>query len=188
MLIDKTNIEGLWFTQTKIHTDDRGTFRECFQFLSSVENTKQTFKVEQVNASLSERGVLRGIHYSLNPMSQWKWVTCLSGSVWDVVVDIRINSKTYGEYFGCMLSGENGSGLLIQDNLGHSFQALEDNSIVVYSLSSTYQPQFEFEINPLDENLNIKWPIEMPKLSEKDRLAPTLREREKEEKLPIFGS
>jgi dTDP-4-dehydrorhamnose 3,5-epimerase len=96
-------------------------------------------------------------------------VTCTSGSVLDVIVDLRPESKTYGDHLEVELSENLGKGVYISSGLGHGFQALEDNSTVTYLLNKVYSPKNEFGINPLDPNLNVKWPLSDFQLSEKDR-------------------
>ena len=143
-----------------------------------------TPEVKQSNVSTSKRGVIRGIHYSLHPSGQWKWITCVSGSILDVVVDIRPDSQTFKSVKEVELTERNGLGVLIQSSLGHAFQAQSDKSIVVYNLSSVYAPNFEYEINPLDAELGINWPISDPIISSKDFSAPNLADRRAESKLP----
>lgn len=173
MKFERTEIEGVWFTLSQVHEDGRGSFRECFQFVESKEITGLDFNVAQTNASVSNAGVIRGVHFSLSSREQWKWVTCLNGSVHDVVTDVRVESPTFLKSISLELNSTNGKGILIQGSLGHSFQSLEDNSLVVYCLSSSYEPGLEYGINPLDEKLDIRWPLSNPILSSKDLSAPT---------------
>jgi len=146
----------------------------------------KSFKVEQANLSSSFKGTTRGIHYSLAAKGQAKWVTCVSGLIKDVVVDIRPDSKTYGEWIAIELGGSLGKAVLIGEGLGHGFISLAEVSTVAYLVSSPFSPTEEFEINPLDPALGIDWgmPLSELKISDKDRNAPTLEERKKEGKLP----
>lgn len=180
----QTGISGLWLTQTTIHKDDRGTFQECAKFMASFNRTSERFEVAQTNTSKSKKGVVRGLHFSLNPTGQWKWITCLSGSILDVVVDIRVDSPTFSKSFQVELDGENGLGVLIQANLAHGFQATQKETIVVYNLSSEYNPDLEYEINPLDADLDINWPISEMIISDKDVNAPGLKQLKLLGKLP----
>lgn len=184
MKFEKTGIEGAWLVKSTQLIDNRGAFREWFRFQDNLEITGSRFDVMQSNFSISNKGVIRGIHYSLNPFGQWKWVTCLAGSIFDVVVDIRPKSPTFGKVETLELSPENGIGVLIQANLGHAFQAKSDNSIVVYNITSEYNPEFEHGINPLDLDLKIRWPIKNVTLSSKDESAPTLNELKNSDLLP----
>jgi dTDP-4-dehydrorhamnose 3,5-epimerase len=184
MEIQKLSISGSWQTYSPLINDSRGVFKELFKQSTNVENTNLHLKVAQTNLSISKKGVIRGIHYSLNPLAQWKSISCISGSILDIVVDIRFDSPTFGSYEEVELNDTNGKSILIQGNLGHAFQALTDNAIVLYNLSSEYIPEFENEINPLDELININWPISEQIFSEKDFNAPSLLEKYKIAALP----
>jgi dTDP-4-dehydrorhamnose 3,5-epimerase len=119
---------------------------------------------------------------------QAKWITCVSGMIKDVIVDIRPNSKTFGRIIEIDLVGTLGKAVLISEGLGHGFVSLVDSSTVAYLVSTPYSPTEEFEINPLDPELNINWGLADSdlKISDKDRNAPTLREREGEGNLPKY--
>lgn len=184
MKFEKMGIEGAWITYSQSHDDERGSFKEWFRSDKSLSETNFDFDVKQSNASTSKRGVIRGIHYSLHPSGQWKWITCVSGSVFDVVVDIRPDSPTFKSVKQVNLTEHNGLGVLIQESLGHAFQAQSENAIVVYNLNSVYAPEFEYEINPLDAELGIDWPISESIISTKDFSAPSLAQRGSELKLP----
>ena len=184
MEFKQTEIDGVWITHTTVHKDERGSFQECSKFMASFNATSKRFDVAQTNSSKSKKGVVRGMHFSLEPAGQWKWITCLSGSILDVVVDIRVNSPTFSKIVKVELNSENGLGVLIQGNLAHGFQATQSESIVVYNLSSGYNPQLEFGINPLDVDLDIQWPIDKMIISSKDTGAPSLDELKKLGKLP----
>jgi dTDP-4-dehydrorhamnose 3,5-epimerase len=148
--------------------------------------TGRSFGIEQANVSLSSKGTLRGIHYSIAPRGQAKWVTCVSGAIKDVIVDIRPNSPTFGKWVDVELRGDDGKAVLISEGLGHGFIALEDNTAVAYLVSTPFSPGHEFEISPLDEKIAINWGMHSSefKISDKDMKAPTLAERLREGKLP----
>lgn len=184
MKIEKLGIEGLWLGRSPILTDNRGNFREWFKSAEISEITGKEFNVEQSNTSTSRRGVIRGIHYSLAQKGQGKWITCLSGSIWDVVVDIRPSSPTYKKWVGLELSANEGTSILISEGLGHAFLSLEDNSVISYLLTTPYSPSEEFEINPLDPELGISWPGASNIMSAKDSSAPNLQTRYQEGNLP----
>ena len=184
MHFEKTPIEGVWITRSQVFEDHRGSFRECAKFTESAKITGETFIVAQTNSSISKQGVVRGMHFSTNPLGQWKWITCLAGSIYDVVVDIRVQSPTFLEKVQLEISARNELGLLIQGNLAHGFQSLEESSLVSYNLSSEFSPNFEFEISPLDPDFSIEWPISNIILSQKDKEAPSLRFLKKSNKLP----
>lgn len=179
-------IEGVWLAGSPVWSDDRGFFREWFKSADVKNATGRDFGIEQANISLSSRGTLRGIHYSIARRGQAKWITCISGSIKDVIVDIRPESKSFGRWIEVELSGDSGNAVFISEGLGHAFVALEDNTTVAYLVSTPFSPTDEFEINPLDEKIGINWGMDLSelKISDKDRSAPTLVERLAEGKLP----
>ena len=191
MKFEKLKIEGSWLASSKVHSDNRGHFIEWFKFDEITETTNIKFEVRQANSSFSNKGVLRGIHYSLAKIGQSKWVTCAAGSVLDFVVDIRPDSPTYKSYDCNKLMAGDGKAILIGAGLGHAFLSLEDGSVVSYLLSSSYSPSEEFEINPMDPELNIDWQknliskIEMV-TSSKDAKAPSIAERLEQNQLPYL--
>jgi dTDP-4-dehydrorhamnose 3,5-epimerase len=175
MKVTPLAIAGAWIIESPVYPDDRGIFREWFKKEALKEFGVPAFEVRQANTSISKRGVIRGIHYSSDINGQTKLVTCTAGSVLDVVVDLRAESKTYGEHLEVELSESLGKCVYISSGLGHGFQALEDNSVVTYLLDKEYSPNNEFGVNPLDTNLNIKWPLSDFKISEKDRTSANFR-------------
>lgn len=186
MKLTPLGINGAWLAESPVWSDDRGFFREWFKSEDVKAVTGRDFGIEQANISLSSAGTLRGIHYSIALRGQAKWITCVSGSIQDVIVDIRLDSKTFGEWVDVELSGNSGQAVFISEGLGHGFLALEDNTTVAYLVSTPFSPKEEFEINPLDEKIGIKWGMELDslKISNKDRIAPTLAGRLTEGKLP----
>jgi dTDP-4-dehydrorhamnose 3,5-epimerase len=186
MELTPLGIEGVWLAQSPIWSDDRGFFREWFKSEDIENETGREFGIEQANISLSSRGTLRGIHYSIAPRGQAKWITCVAGSIKDVIVDIRSDSKSFGQWIEIELKGDSGKAVLISEGLGHGFLALEDNTAVAYLVSTPFSPTHEYEINPLDEKIAINWGMETSelKISDKDKNAPTLIERIAEGKLP----
>jgi len=180
------DIEGVWLAESPVWSDDRGFFREWFKSNDVKNATGRDFGIEQANISLSSRGTLRGIHYSIAPRGQAKWITCVSGSIKDVIVDIRPESPTFGHWIEVELNGDSDKSVFISEGLGHGFLALQDNSAVAYLVSTPFSPRDEFEINPLDEKMGINWGMSTTelKISDKDRNAPTLAERFNEGNLP----
>ena len=142
------------------------------------------FNVSQANISISHKGVVRGIHYSLASEGQEKWITCVSGSIWDVIVDIRPSSPTFGKWVSVNLTAKSGNSILISSGLGHGFMALEDNTTVSYLLTSAYSPKDEYGIFPFDSVLGINWPLSEPILSDKDAQAKSFNQLKNEGKLP----
>ena len=179
-------IDGVWIAESPVWSDDRGFFREWFKSADVKNATGRDFGIEQANISLSSKGTLRGIHYSIATLGQAKWITCVSGSIKDVIVDIRPDSKSFGQWLEVELRGDSGKAVLISEGLGHGFVALEDNTAVAYLVSTPFSPSDEFEINPLDEKIGIIWGFDLSelKISDKDKNAPTLIERLAEGKLP----
>ncbi len=170
------SIEGAWLFESPTHGDDRGYFREWFKSSVVTETLGRQFNVSQANLSRSKKGVVRGIHFSLAPTGQAKWITCANGAIWDVVVDIRPESTTFKRWEAVELRAEDGKALLISEGLGHAFLSLVDDSVTSYLLTTPYSPKDEFAINPQDPEIAIKWP-DLPLLfSEKDAGAPSLKE------------
>jgi dTDP-4-dehydrorhamnose 3,5-epimerase len=186
MKLTPLGIEGVWLAESPVWSDDRGFFREWFKSEDIKKETGRDFGIQQANISLSSRGTLRGIHYSIAPRGQAKWITCVSGSIQDVIVDIRPNSKTFGQWVDVELKGDSGKAVFISEELGHGFLALEDNTAVAYLVSTSFSPTDEFEINPLDENMGIRWRMNVEKLliSNKDLIAPSLETALKQGALP----
>jgi len=169
MKVTPLAITGAWLIESPVYPDDRGIFREWFKPEVLKQIGVPVFEVRQANTSISKKGVIRGIHYSPELGGQTKLVTCTSGSVLDVIVDLRPNSKTYGSHLEIELSQNLGKCIYVASGLGHGFQALEENSVVTYLLDKEYSPNNEFGINPVDPDLDIKWPLSDFHISEKDR-------------------
>ncbi len=186
MELQPLGINGAWLAESPVWSDERGFFREWFKLSDISRETGCDFSVAQANISSSARGVVRGIHYSLSKDGQAKWITCVGGSVRDVIVDIRPSSPTFGKAVTVELSGNTGRAIFISAGLGHAFVSLADASTVAYLISSPFSPADEFEINPLDSEIGIDWglPLSDLKFSPKDAAAPSLAERLAEQKLP----
>lgn len=186
MELTPLGIEGAWLAESPVWKDDRGLFREWFKSIDIKDVTGRNFEIEQANISISSAGTLRGIHYSIAPGGQAKWITCVSGLIKDVIVDIRPDSKSFGRWIEVDLSGDSGKAVLISEGLGHAFLALEHNTAVAYLVSTPFSPTYELEINPLDAKIGINWGISLSELriSNKDKNAPTLAERFTQGKLP----
>lgn len=188
MKLTPLGFDGVWLAESPVWSDDRGYFREWFKSEDVIAATGRDFGIEQANISLSSKGTLRGIHYSIAQRGQAKWITCVSGSIQDVIVDVRPYSRTFGRWIDVELKGGSGIAVLISEGLGHGFLALEDNTAVAYLVSTPFSPKEEFEINPLDEKIGIKWGMDLNslKISGKDKIAPTLADRLSEGKIPEF--
>ncbi|MFC9676345.1 MULTISPECIES: dTDP-4-dehydrorhamnose 3,5-epimerase family protein [unclassified Streptomyces] len=187
--MEPLGIEGAWVETPKVFTDSRGRFHEWFKNEGFRDFIGQGFRLEQANCSRSALGTLRGIHYASVPPGQAKYVTCISGAVLDVVVDIRTGSPSFGRWEAVRLDDTTHRCVYLSEGLGHAFMALEDDSTVVYLCSEGYAPRREHGINPLDPDLAIAWPEGLvPHLSDKDAAAPTLKEAERQGLLPSFRS
>ena len=186
MKLTPLGIDGAWIAESPVWSDDRGFFREWFRSEDVMAAIGRDFGIEQANISLSSAGTLRGIHYSIAPRGQAKWITCVSGSIQDVIVDIRTDSKTFGQWIDVELKGNSGNAVLVSEGLGHGFLSLENNTTVAYLVSTPFSPKDEFEINPLDEKLGIKWGMDLSslKISSKDEKAPNLEQRRVSGRLP----
>ena len=176
-------IQGAFVFTPVRHEDSRGHFQESFKLSGLNEELGLGFEVKQVNQSTSAKGVIRGIHVADNPPGQAKYVGCLKGSIWDVVVDLRTDSPTFGKWEGVEVSAGNGRSVLIVEGLGHAFLSLEEGSVVSYLCSEEYNPTSERQINPLDKDLAIdfsgfgsKFGIEEFLLSDQDKKAQGFQE------------
>ena len=170
----QTNIPDVWLIAALPHVDDRGTFLRAY----SEEFAKDPlgFRLEQVNVSKTlKEGCIRGMHMQQTPYAEKKIVQCLSGSIFDVAIDMRPNSPTYLEYVSQELSASNNCALVIPEGFAHGFQTLENNSIVHYTTSQKYSRDHERGIRYNDPAIGIAWPMEVTLISEKDRIWPLLR-------------
>ena len=165
----KTNIEGLAIIEPDVFEDARGYFLESYNEKKVNEFIGNTSFVQD-NESKSSKGVLRGLHFQKPPFDQAKLARCIEGEVLDIAVDIRKNSKTYGEHVAVLLSGENKRQLFIPRGFAHGFLVLSDNAIFAYKVDNIYAPEYDAGIRWNDKELNIQWGIEDDKVSvsEKD--------------------
>jgi len=174
MELIKTDIKDLYIIKTKVFEDNRGWFTESYSAKKFKDNG---FDIEfiQDNHSLSKgKGVLRGLHFQLEPKAQTKLVRCTSGSIYDVAVDLREDSPTYKEWFGVELNSETKKQFLIPKGFAHGFLTLSDNSEVQYKVDEYYAPEYDRSIRFDDPEINVDWGIDNPILSEKDKKAPLL--------------
>lgn len=186
-------IEGAWSFTPRVHGDQRGAFLEWFTERGLLEQAGHPLRLAQANCSVSAAGVLRGVHFAQVPPGQAKYVTCVTGAVLDVVVDLRVGSQTFGRWEPVLLDDESRRAVYLSEGLGHAFLALADGSTVVYLCSEPYAPEREFGVHPLDPELAIDWPrkdrlgrpMELT-LSAKDRTAPGLSEARQRGLLPTL--
>lgn len=163
--------EILLVTPTKLG-DDRGYFAELYR--EALLGDYGVAAMVQHNFSRSSKGVLRGLHYQLSSAPLGKLIHCLAGRIFDVAVDIRRGSPSYGEWFGIELAPESMCALYVPEGFAHGFCALTDIADVFYSQTGYHAPEFERGIRWNDPTLDIQWPTEHPKLSAKDAAAPGL--------------
>jgi dTDP-4-dehydrorhamnose 3,5-epimerase len=177
MTIEYLEIPDAWVFTPRQFADDRGIFFEWFQDSTFLSAAGDEFLLAQANCSISKQGVLRGIHFAEFPPGQRKYVTCMSGSAMDVLVDLRPKSPTFGKWKSVLLDTIDRRIVSVPNGVGHGFMALEDNTSVVYLCDQRYNPKFEHEINPLDPEIGIIWPSNLdPIISEKDQAAQSFSE------------
>ncbi|MDT5327869.1 MAG: dTDP-4-dehydrorhamnose 3,5-epimerase [Mycobacterium sp.] len=179
-------VPGAWEITPTVHGDERGVFFEWFTDREFTAMTGHRLDLRQANTSVSSAGVLRGLHFAQLPPSQAKYVTCLRGAVFDVVVDNRVGSPTFGRWDSVLLDDRDHRSVYLAEGLGHGFVALQDDSTVSYLCSAGYDPQREHTICPTDPAIGIDWPVADPTLSDRDAAAPTLAEVQAAGLLPTW--
>lgn len=177
MKVIKTDIPDVLIFEPRVFGDIRGYFFESFSRNFFNEAVGREVEFVQDNHSKSQKGVLRGLHYQLAPHAQGKLVRCVEGEVFDVAVDIRKTSPTFGKWVGAFLSQENNRQLWIPEGFAHGFMALSDTVQFVYKATNYYAPKSERSIIWNDQDIGIEWPSlpdSVPSLSDKDLKAYTL--------------
>ncbi|EOC1532415.1 dTDP-4-dehydrorhamnose 3,5-epimerase [Cronobacter turicensis] len=172
MNVIQTAIPDVLILEPKVFGDDRGFFFESFNQSIFEEAVGRKVEFVQDNHSKSAKGVLRGLHYQLAPHAQAKLVRCLQGAIYDVAVDIRLGSPTFGQWVGAELSAENKHQIWIPEGFAHGFIALERDTEILYKTNDFYSKECERSIKWDDEQLNIAWPEKAGIISEKDAMAP----------------
>lgn len=173
MTITPTEIEGLFLLSPIIRNDERGSFFKNYH-LDTFENQKLPTHWAEEYFSVSQKNVLRGMHFQVPPSDHYKMVTCLTGTVLDVVVDIRKASPSYGKVYSTELNSNNRSILIIPHGCAHGFLSLEDNSLMFYKVSTVYSPEHDKGI--AWDSIDFDWTIENPILSERDNMHPPLKD------------
>ncbi len=148
-------IKGAWIHTPLEHKDDRGSFKEQFKSSRIESELGRAFDVKQVNHSVSNRGVVRGIHFTDGLVGQAKYVSCVGGAIWDVVIDLRVSSSTYGQWDAVELSSENGLSVFISEGLGHAFLSLVQESAVTYLCNAEYNDDLDKGFHPFSASLGI---------------------------------
>jgi dTDP-4-dehydrorhamnose 3,5-epimerase len=177
MRVTPTHLKEVLLIEPPVFGDERGFFLESYNERRFEEAIGRTVRFVQDNHSRSARGVLRGLHFQREPSAQAKLIRVVSGEIFDVAVDIRRSSSTFGQWVGIRLAAESHRQLWIPEGFGHGFLTLSDSAEVLYKASSYYAPADEGAIAWNDPDIGIVWPLEeKPLLSAKDAAAPSLRE------------
>ena len=173
----ETGFKGLKIFEPLVFSDSRGYFFESFNKVAFQEAGIDTEFVQD-NESRSQRGVLRGLHYQLNPMAQAKLIRVVEGEVLDVVVDIRVGSPTYGKHFSLLVSAENKKQLFIPHGFAHGFVVLSESCIFQYKCDNYYSKESEGGIHFNDPALGIDWGVDLNNvvISEKDKVLPLFKD------------
>jgi len=172
MQIQTTPIEGLLIIQPQVFEDPRGYFYESYN-KQKFTDAEIDFEFIQDNQSLSQKGIIRGLHFQAPPFEQGKLVRVIQGAVKDVVVDIRKNSKTFGQHFSINLTAENRTMFFIPPGFAHGFETLEDDTVFLYKCTNVYNKESEGGLLWNDPFLNISWQNNDPLISDKDKILPT---------------
>jgi len=174
MIFQETKLEGAFIVELDKHEDDRGFFARAF-CANEFEDHGLRPQVVQANMSLSHRkATVRGMHYQLPPASEPKFIRCIRGAIWDVVIDMRPESPTYLEHIGVELSADNRKAIYVPDMFAHGNQALTDNAELFYLVGEFYTPGCERGVRYDDPRIGIEWPLPVSVISEKDRNWPLL--------------
>jgi dTDP-4-dehydrorhamnose 3,5-epimerase len=180
VLIEQTDLAQVLVLTPRFFKDERGFFTESYNKRAFAEAAGSDVEFVQDNHSRSSRGVLRGLHYQLPPNAQAKLVRVASGAIFDVAVDLRRSSPTFGKWAGVELSAENHRQLWIPEGFAHGFLTLSDSADVLYKTTAYYSPADEGSLAWDDPDVRIEWPLTTePLLSDKDRAAPRLAEAER---------
>lgn len=175
MDVESLKIPDSFVFTPHVFADARGEFREWFRQDQLADVLGHPLGLMQANWSTSRRGVVRGVHYADVPPGQAKYVTCVRGSVLDVIVDLRVGSPMFGRHDSVELRDTSPRTVYLGEGLGHAFCALTDDATVLYLCSTAYNPSAEHGVHPLDPDLALPWPNDLePLLSPKDQAAPSL--------------
>lgn len=174
MIFTQTSLNGSYIIDLEPFTDERGWFARtyCKNEFNTIGHTKEWV---QLNHSYTkQKGTIRGMHYQLAPFSEIKLVRCISGAVYDVIIDIRKNSPTFKHYFGAEISAKNKKMIYIPEGFAHGFQTLTDDCELTYHHSQFYMPGVEGGIRFNDPSIEIEWPLSVNTISERDSLHPLI--------------
>lgn len=173
MIINETGFQGLFIIENIPLQDERGLFSRVFCKKELFQICKK--EIVQINHSVNnKKGTIRGMHYQVSPYAESKLIRCIQGSVFDVAIDLRKNSKTFLKWFGIVLSKDNWKMIFIPEGFAHGFQTLEANTELLYHHTGYYSPEYERGLNFNDPVININWEIEQFTCSEKDLHLPLI--------------
>lgn len=172
-----TQFSELTVVKRGVHHDIRGAFEKPF-VVSEYQREVSFSELQEVNVSTtSKSGTVRGFHQQINAASETKIVTCISGAIFDCVIDLRLDSETFGGVFTIELSAKSGISIVVPRGFAHGFQSLEDQSTVLYCVDNTYTPSLQSGVNPLSRELESIWPLQVTCISEQDTNLPLWSER-----------
>lgn len=175
MIFNKTKIEGLYIIEPELKTDERGYFARIF-CQEEFRKIGIKFNIVQINCSLTkEKGTIRGMHFQKDPKAEDKIVQCIKGTIYDVVVDLRKHSPTYGKWIAEELTEDNKKMFLIPKGFAHGFQTLTQDCELLYFMSEFYSPDYASGVQWNNPFFNINWPIKNPILSDKDKNWPLIK-------------
>jgi len=169
MKFSEMELKGIYIIEPEPFIDERGKFYRvfCENELKEIGYTK---KIVQINQSLTkQKGVIRGMHFQFPPKAEIKIVKCVSGSIFDVAIDLRKGSPTFLQWHAEILSAENMKMIVVPEGFAHGFQALENDCEIIYFVSEFYSPSNEGGVRYNDPKINIKWPLEVSNISKKDK-------------------
>lgn len=185
--IEEMSISGAYRIRPTQFPDRRGKFYEAWRFSELVQRAGQPFEIRQVNYSVSRKNTLRGIHGTTIPPGQTKLVTCVRGAAWDVAVDLRVGSPTFGQFDMTLQEATTGVGVYLAEGIGHAFLALADDTCMNYLCGAEYVPGTMIDVRALDPELGIPWKLDGPPImSDKDAAAPTIAEAVERGLLPTY--
>jgi len=172
MIFRETKLKGAYIIELKPSDDERGFFARSFCQKEFAEHGLNPLIV-QCNISYNKKkGILRGMHYQAAPYEEARLVSCISGAIYDVIIDLRRDSATYCQWFAVELSGDNYRMLYVPEGFAHGFQTLKDNTVVFYQMSEFYHPEYARGVKWDDQAFAIKWPIQNYIIAPKDRQFP----------------
>jgi dTDP-4-dehydrorhamnose 3,5-epimerase len=179
MVIKETGFDGLIIIEPDIFNDSRGYFFESFN-IQKLGSSGISFNPVQDNESQSVKGVIRGLHYQLNPFAQAKLIRVVNGKILDVALDLRKKSSTYGKWFGIELDSEKKNQLLIPRGFAHGFSVLSNIAVIQYKCDNVYKPDYERGILLNDKEIAIDWKTDIASaiISAKDKMSPLFKNAE----------